>query len=342
MDLMNLLQELTALRGIAGQEDAVRDYILAQVKDHVASWRVDNMGNLIVEKQGAARANKKVLFDAHMDEIGFVITYIEEDGMLRFASVGGIMPSVTTARRVLVGPDDRAIPGVVGARPIHLMDAKDRESYVKTEDMLIDIGVSDREAAQALVRVGDMVTFHSPYTPMGELVRVRAIDDRVGCAMLIALIQSPLPYDCICSFSVQEEVGTHGAKAVAYGVQPDIAVAVEGTTAGDIPDTPDHKTICKVGAGPVLSFMDRGTIYTRALYDRALTLAAERSIPCQVKEGVFGGNNSRSLQTAAGGAQVLAVSVPVRYIHSANSCASPADIQATMDLVLALAQELPL
>ncbi len=341
MDLMTRLRELTAIRGISGREDRVREAIIARIQDHCDTWHVDNMGNLIVEKRGTARPAKKVLFDAHMDEVGFVVTYIEEDGMLRFTPVGGVMPSVTTARRVLVGPDDRVIPGVIGAKPIHLMDAKDRESYVKTDDMLIDIGAPDRAAAQTLVKVGDMITFDSDWTPMGDLVRMRAIDDRVGCALLVGLIQSDLPCDCAFSFSVQEETGCHGAKAAAFAVRPDIAVAVEGTTAGDIHGTPGHKAVCRVGSGPVLSFMDRGTIYTKELYDRALALAEERGIPCQTKEGVFGGNNSRSLQTAAAGARVLAVSVPVRYIHSATSCASPADIRSAMDLLTALAGDLP-
>lgn len=341
MELMHLVRELTAIRGISGREDAVRDYIIQQIDGHAESWHIDNMGNLLVEKKGASRPAKTVLFDAHMDEVGFIVTYIEEDGMLRFASVGGIMPSVTAARPVLVGDDHRMVPGVIGAKPVHIMEPKEKEQYVKLSDMLIDIGAKNREEAQKLVQPGDMVTFAGEYTPMGRLVRSRALDDRVGCAMLIKLVQSDLEFDCKFSFSVQEETGVSGAKAVAFALRPDIAVAVEGTTAGDIHGTPGHRSVCKVDGGPVVSFMDRGTIYTRELYDLTMKLAADADIPCQTKEGVFGGNNSRSLQTAAAGARTLAVSVPLRYIHSASSVASPEDISATMELLTLLARELP-
>ena len=271
MELKKLLETLTALRGISGREDAVREAILAEIKDHCESWTVDNLGNLLVEKKGRARAAKRVQFSAHMDEVGFIVTYIEEDGTLRFTPVGGVMASVTAARPVLVGAN--ALPGIIGTKPIHLMEKSEHEEYAKTSDMAIDIGASSREEAQKLVKVGDMVTFAGGFTPMGDLVRAKAIDDRAGCALLIKLIQSDLPYDCCFSFTVQEETGCAGAKAAAYSLAPELAVAVEGTTAGDIPGAPAHKVVCRVGKGPVVSFMDKGTIYTRELYDAAFAAA---------------------------------------------------------------------
>ncbi len=337
---LHQMKELTQLRGISGQEDLVREYLIEKVRGCCESYEVDNMGNLVVHKKGKDRPSRKVLFSAHMDEVGFVVTHIDEDGMLQFATVGGVSPSVIPGRPVLVGP--RALPGVIGTRPVHLLTSEEREEYAKVEDMRIDIGAANREEAVKLASPGDMVTFIGPWKELGEdSILARAIDDRVGCALLLEMIQGEIPWDCTFAFVVQEETGCAGSKAVAFAQRPEIAVAVEGTTAGDLPTAPEGRQVCRVGQGPVISFMDRGTIYPRDLYERITSLAEGAGIPWQTKEGVFGGNDARSYASSAAGARVAAVSLPVRYLHSANTLVNKKDLEDTQELLDILVRELP-
>ena len=340
MELLETMKELTQLRGISGWEDSVREYIIGRVEGRCDSYEVDNMGNLIVHKKGRERAEKKLLFSAHMDEVGFIVTHITKEGMLHFEAVGGVLPAVTAGRPVLIGKN--AVPGVIGTRPIHLLTQEERKEYAKLEDMRIDIGAKDKEDAGKLVSPGDPVTFIGPWRELGpDAVLAKAIDDRAGCALLLSLIYSDLPYDCDFAFVVQEETGCSGSRAVAFRQRPDIAVVVESTTAGDLPSAPEGRQVCKVKGGPVISFMDKGTIYPWELYRRATGLAEKAGIPWQTKEGVFGGNDSRSYASSAAGAKVLAVSLPVRYLHSANTLADKGDIENASKLLALLAQKLP-
>lgn len=340
MKLLEEMKELTRLRGISGCEDEVRDWIIGKLEGRCDSYRVDNMGNLIAHKKGKAKGEKKVLFSAHMDEVGFLITHVTKEGMLHFATVGGVTPAVTAGRPVRIGKN--AVPGVIGTRPIHLVTEEEGKEYAKIEDMRIDIGAKDKEEALKLISLGDQATFIGPWKELGEgSVLARAIDDRAGCALLLDLMAEDLPYDCTFAFVVQEETGCAGSKAVAFQERPDIAVAVESTTAGDLPTAPEDRQVCRVGAGPVISFMDKGTIYPWDLYRKAAGIAEAAGIPWQTKEGVFGGNDARSYASSAGGAKVLAVSLPVRYLHSANTLVNKKDIAETRKLLGLLAKELP-
>lgn len=338
--LLEQMRELTQLRGISGREEAVREYLIRQIEGCCDGYETDNMGNLIVRKKGKKAGAKRVLFSAHMDEVGFIVTHITKEGMLHFEPVGGVAPAVTAGRPVLIG--DAAVPGVIGTRPIHLLTEEERKEYAKIEDMRIDIGAKDREDARRLCAPGDMATFIGPWRELGEdSVLAKAVDDRAGCALLLDLLRRELPCDCTFAFVVQEETGCAGSKAVAFRERPDIAVAVEGTTAGDLPTAPEGRQVCRVGAGPVISFMDKGTIYPWDLYQKAAGIADRAGIPWQTKEGVFGGNDARSYVSGAGGAKVLAVSLPVRYLHSANTLVNKKDIAQTRQFLALLAEELP-
>ncbi len=340
MRLLEEMKELTQLRGISGCEDEVREYLIKKIEGHCDSYKVDNMGNLIVHKKGKKAGEKRVLFSAHMDEVGFIITHITAEGMLHFETVGGVTPAVTAGRPVLVGK--KAVPGVIGTRPIHLLTEEERKDYAKVEDMRIDIGAKDKKEAEEMVSLGDMATFIGPWKELGEnTILARAIDDRAGCALLLEMLRGELEYDCTFAFVVQEETGCAGSKAVAFQERPDIAVAVESTPAGDLPTAPEGRQVCRVGAGPVISFMDKGTIYPWELYQKATGIAREAGIPWQTKEGVFGGNDARSYASSAAGAKVLAVSLPVRYLHAANTLVNKTDIENTRKLLERLAKELP-
>lgn len=333
-----MLNELCNLNGISGREQAVRDYIISHLPSD-AKYRIDPLGSLIVYKKGKAEPKNKVMLDAHMDEVGFIITYITDDGYLKFTTVGGIDERVIFGRAVKVGKE--LIPGVIGGKAIHQTTSEERGKLPSVEDMYIDIGASSKKEALSHVSLGDAVYFDSCYREFGDgFIKAKAIDDRVGCEILLRLINSDLPYSATFCFSVQEEIGTRGAAAAAYSVAPDFAIVVEGTTAADISGVPDEKKVCRLGGGAVVSFMDRGTVYDSELYKKAFEIAEKNGIGCQTKTVVAGGNNASAIHKAAGGIKTIAVSVPCRYIHSGSSVAKKEDIESTFELVKALFAEL--
>ena len=337
MELLQLTRELCALSGISGDESRVAEYITNCIKDY-CNYEIDPLGNIIVHKKGKKAAGKKLMLNAHMDEVGFTVCHIGGDGTLKFHAVGGVDAAVVVGRRVLVG--ESSVYGVVGTAPIHLMEAAARDKAVSMDELYIDIGADSREEAEALVRLGDSVVFEDGFTRLGDAMLMgKALDDRAGCAMLIKLIQSDLEYDCDFAFTVQEEIGCVGAKAAAYTLAPDISIVVETTTAGDLAGVADSKKVCALGKGPVIPFMDRGTVYDRSLYDRAHAAAAQNGIVCQTKEGVYGGTEGRSIQTAGAGAKVLAVSLPCRYLHSACCVLAEQDMEAELRLLKILIEE---
>ena len=334
MSLLKTLEIISQIPGVSGREDAVRAAITAEL-DGICEYQIDPLGNVIAFKKGKQRAQNKILLSAHMDEVGFIVTYIEESGLLRFAPVGGIDTRVVLGKPVEVG--EKRVWGLIGTKPIHLTEEKDSEKALKFEQMQIDIGAKDRAEAEQYVRPGDRAVFASGFSYLGEnMIMGRAFDDRAGCALLLDLARSDLEYDCWFSFTVQEESGCTGAITAGYTVAPAIAVAVETTTASDIAGVSPDKTVCALGRGGVLSFMDKGTVYDYDLYAAARDMAAEKGIPCQPKQGVFGGNESRSLQVARGGAHTLAVSLPCRYLHTAQNVLSIDDIRTTRILLEAI------
>lgn len=244
-----MLNELCNLNGISGREHAVRDYIISNLPSD-AEYRIDPLGSLIVYKEGKAEPKNKVMLDAHMDEVGFIITYITEDGYLKFTTVGGIDERVIFGRAVKVGKE--LIPGVIGGKAIHQTTSEERGKLPSVEDMYIDIGASSKKEALSHVSLGDAVYFDSCYREFGDgFIKAKAIDDRVGCEILLRLINSDLPYSATFCFSVQEEIGTRGAAAAAYSVAPDFAIVVEGTTAADISGVPDEKKSAVWAAVPL-------------------------------------------------------------------------------------------
>lgn len=326
--VFELLERLCGLPGVSGWEDTVREEILRCIKGCCDS-RVDALGNIIVFKKGARTPLHKVMLSAHMDEVGLIVTYAEESGLLRFETVGGI------DRRALPGKmvDIAGARGVIGMKAVHMRSAEEKDTAPKVKDMYIDIGAVSREQALARVSLGDRAVFCSQYTQMGDgFLRARALDNRIGCAVLVNLLQSNVPYDLHAAFTVQEETGTTGARTAAAQIAPDIGLILETTTACDLPGVAPDKTVCELKKGPVLSFMDKGTVYDMDLYRQALKIASDWQIACQVKAGVYGGNESRSVQAAGAGARVLAVSVPCRNLHTPNCVAHRFDILQTARL----------
>lgn len=333
-----MLKTLCELNGTSGREEAVREFLIAHLpKD--ASYTVDALGNLIVEKRGANRAKNKVMLASHMDEVGLIIAYITEDGFLRFACVGGIDSRALFGKAVKVG--EQGVSGVIGGKAVHQLTKDEKNTVPEAENLLIDIGARTKAEAESLVSLGDNAYFDSEYIEFGDgFVKSKAIDDRAGNLIMLEMLQSDLPYDMTFCFTVQEEIGTRGAAAVTDTVAPDYAIVLESTTASDLPDVSGYRQVCKTGGGAVVGFMDRGTVYDKSLYDLAFRLAKENDIPCQTKTMVAGGNDASAIHKAAGGVKTVAVSVPCRYIHSASCVAKKEDIDSVARLARVLSETL--
>ncbi|MBM4429024.1 MAG: M42 family metallopeptidase [Chloroflexi bacterium] len=328
-----LLRQLSEAFGVSGHEGAVRQLIVDAIKDVVHEYRVDTLGNLIALKRGNGVA-RKVLVAAHMDEVGLMIVRVEKEGSLRFRPVGGIDPRVLLAKKVLIG--DKKVPGVIGVKPIHLLEPRARQQVMPIEELSIDIGASSKEEAEKLVQVGDYAAFDVSFGELGGALRTvkgKAFDDRAGCAVLIDLLQDDYPFDFYAVFTVQEEVGLRGARVAAYSVAPDLAIVLEGTICDDSPKKRDVSPTTVLGAGPAITVMDRSVISDRRLVDLLLTTAQRHNIPYQFKQPGMGGTDAGAIHLARGGIPSVVVAVPSRYIHSPVALLSLNDLDNTTRLV---------
>ena len=324
-----MLKELCQLNGTSGDEKAVRDYIISQIKPH-CEYKMDNLGSIIAFKKGAGRPKKRVMLCAHMDEVGFIIRDIDENGYLSFDAVGGIDSKVIAGRNVTVN----GINGVIGLKPVHLLSDEEKGKSPSIKSMKIDIGAKSREDAQKFIHPGDYAYFSSDYYEFGDgFIKLKALDDRIGCMLLIELMKSDLKYDTYFCFNVQEEVGLRGAACTSYQVQADVSVILEATTAADLCGVSGGDRVCVLGNGSVISFMDGRTVYDRELYNLAVKTAKENNIPVQTKTAIAGGNDAGAVQTSGKGSKVLAVSLACRYIHSAASVVKKSDIDDTRKLL---------
>lgn len=317
--MRELLKKLCNIPAVSGREERLRDFIISQI-DGFAEYETDKNGNLICFKRGKKAAVKKVMLDAHMDEVGIIASFITADGFIKFQTVGGIDTAVLLGKRVVF---DSGARGVIGMKPVHLLSGDEKNTLPKSDSLCVDIGASSKADAERLISVGDTAVFESLPTDMGENLLARAIDDRAGVAVLIKLLQSDAEYDFYATFTVQEEVGLRGAMTAAYSVSPDLAVVLEATTASDLYSVSEDKRVCRIGFGPAISFMDRSTLYNKQLFDFANSLPLKH----QVKEYVSGGNNAGAVHLSKSGVPTITVSLPTRYIHSPSSVASISDLE---------------
>ncbi len=320
------LKNLCNLDATSGDEKTVSDHIISKI-DGFCDWKTDNLSNIIAFKKGKKTPLKKIMIDAHTDEVGLIITNITKDGYLKFTTVGGIDIAAIINRKVKINGN---INGVISGKPIHLIGKDERKKLPKEESLYIDIGAKTKEEAEKYVTLGDRAVICGDFSVSGENIISKAIDDRAGCAILIDLLRNDSEYDFYASFSVQEEVGLRGAKVSAYSINPDFAIMLESTTAADIAGVSVEKTVCTLGKGPTVSFMDGATVYDRELYNAALV----SGIPCQTKRAVTGGNNSGAVHLTREGVRCIAISVPCRYIHSSSSVANLEDIENSKKLAV--------
>lgn len=334
--MLELIKKLCSLDGISGRENAVRDFIISQLPADT-EYSVDAMGNLIFFVKGKRPAKNKVMLAAHMDEVGMIVTYITEDGLIKFANVGGIDSAVQLGRRVKVG--EKKLTGVIGVTPIHLRRGDDELKMPAADSLYIDVGASKAEELEGLVSPGDMITFESGCVEFGSMLKAKAIDDRAGCAILLDMIKNGTEYDTWFAFTVQEEVGCRGAGCAAFAVAPDYAVVVETTTAADISGVSGEKQVCKAGGGAVVPFMDAGTVYSPELYALANRLSKEKDFKMQTKTMVAGGNDARSINTSGNGVKTITVSFATRYLHSPSCVINKNDIDEMSSAVKYIAEE---
>ncbi len=326
--MKKILEKLCKVNGVSGNEHEVRETIISLLPSN-CNYVVDALGNLIVTKQGGKPSKNKIMLSAHMDEVGMIVTSIEDDGSLKFSRVGGIDPEVIIGRQVQL----EKISGVVGSKPIHLQNPEEKKKPISIDDLFIDIGAKNVDEAKELVNLGDMIYFKSDFVCFGDSkIKAKAIDDRFGCAVLLELLNSDLEYDFTCAFVVQEEVGLRGAKVASYTIDPDIAIVFEATTAADIPMAPKDKKACELGKGPVIPFMDNATIYDKELYKLVFSTAKENNIPCQTKTVIAGGNDAGAISQSCGGVRTLSISIPCRYLHSACNVVDENDMYLVVDL----------
>lgn len=331
--MLDRLREICTLDGTSGDESRVREYIMKNIS--AEKMIVDELGDLLVFRKGRKTPKNILMLAAHMDEVGFMVTDITDDGFLRFGAIGGIDPRVVLGRAVRFANGTR---GVVGTKAVHQQSADERKKAPEFDSMMIDIGAKSREDAEKLVSRGDCAYFDSDFFAFGDgFIKGKAIDDRAGCLIMMDMINSDLEYDMWFAFTVQEEVGTRGAKAASFTIAPDIAIVLETTTACDIAGVSGDKRVCSLGDGCVISYMDRSTIYDRALYQLAFDTAKELGIPAQTKTVVAGGNDSGAIHVSRGGVRTCALSVPCRYLHSPSCVIKESDYNAVKVLAEAMA-----
>jgi endoglucanase len=325
------LKELTSFAGVSGGEKEVRNAIMNELRSMGVPFETDVLGNVIARK---GEKGPKVLVDAHMDEVGLMIVHIEKNGFLRFRSIG-VPVSVMVSKRVFIGKD--RVPGVIGAKAIHLQQPKERETVIPLDQLFIDIGAKSKEEAEKKVKIGDYAVFDTEFEELSPgIVKAKALDDRIGCALIFEILREEWEnLQLYAVFATQEEIGLRGARVAAYRVKPDMGIALEGTVCADIPLADKDSYATKIGEGAAISFMDRGSIASRSMKEQLMRLAKENGIPVQFREATSGGNDAGAIQAAHAGCPVASISVPCRYIHTPFSLASMSDFKAARDLLIA-------
>jgi tetrahedral aminopeptidase len=336
---IKLLKEICEVAGAPGHEQRVREIVLREVKKLADSVSVDNMGNVIAVKKG--KTDQRVMVAAHMDEIGFMITHIDDQGFLRFIPLGGFDPKTLTAQRVVVhGKKD--IVGVMGCKPIHMMTPAERDRVVPISDYFIDLGLSKKEV-EKIVSVGNTVTRERQLIEMGNCVNCKSIDNRVSVFILIETLRELKNPACdvYAVFTVQEEVGVRGANVAALQIQPDFGFGLDTTIAFDVPGAKPYEVVTKLGEGTAIKIMDTSTICDYRMVEFMKQTAQKHKIKHQLEILPGGGTDTAAIQRMTpGGAISGAVSIPTRHIHQVIEMADKNDIAASIDLLKHCIQDL--
>ncbi len=335
---IRLLERLCNACAVSGDEGEVRKIVLAEIRPHADSVRVDALGNVLATRQGEGAERLRVMLAAHMDEVGFMITRDEKDGFFRFDTVGGLDARQLVGKTVVVGKEH--VPGVIGSKPVHLTTANERDNTISVDSLRIDVG----PGGNGKVKPGDRAVFAPNFVQIGRgkgrSLRAKALDNRIGVASLIELLKNAPPnIDLLAAFTVQEEVGLRGAKVAAYAFDPDIAIVLDCTPAHDLPhwdeDQENTRYNTRLDAGPAIYTVDRSTLSDPRLVQHLTDTAESLGIPYQIRQPGGGGTDAGAIHKARAGIPSVSVSVPGRYLHTAASLVRLADWQNSLQLVYA-------
>ena len=333
---IRLLERLCNAGAVSGDEGEVRSIVLEQVRPHAADVKVDAMGNVLVTCQGSGQDRLKVMLAAHMDEVGLMLTGDEGEGLFRFDKVGGLDERQLVGKPVWVGRG--RVPGVIGAKPIHLTNAEERKNSISLDNLRIDVGPENG----GKVKLGDWAAFATPFARLGPSLRAKALDDRLGVATLIELIKrAPPNVDLLAAFTVQEEIGLRGARVAAYALDPHLAIALDCTPAYDLPAWEDggsqvaenHRYNTRLGAGPAIYLSDSGTLSDPRLVRLLVESAEAAGIPYQFRQPGGGSTDAGAIHKQRAGIPSVSLSVPGRYLHTPAGIARLSDWENTLALV---------
>ncbi len=348
-DKMELLRALCLEFGPSGCEGRVAEMIKENIEGAYDQLIPDRMGGVIALIKGNGKTDERVMISAHMDEVGLMIREIRDDGLLCFSSMMGPDTRVVAGRRVLVGDEKSQVRGVVALKPIHTVGRGDRDKAAEMDELYIDIGAASKEEAEKHVKIGDFATFESDFVQFGEggrLIKSKALDDRLGCAIMIRLMrdiyarEERLPFDLYFAFTGREEVLISGAKTAAHKIRPDKSFVFEATAVADIWGVPETSRVAVRGEGGAVSLLDRTTIYDKEFTNFILQVAKEENIPCQIKKYVSGGNDSSHINRAGEGVKCAAISAPCGYIHTACDVIAAEDYESMYKLALAVLEKM--
>lgn len=336
---MDLLRELCEATGVPGREERLRAIVRRELTPLVDEVRVDPLGNLVALRRGST--GRKLAINAHMDEIGFLVTHIEDEGFLRLTPIGGHDPRNMVAQRVTVaGSTD--LPGVLypGTKPPHLQDPGERDKAPKISEFFVDLGLPV-ETVRAEVPIGTMVVIARDFARIGETVSCKALDNRLSCYVMIEALRRTRAsgFDVYAVATTQEEVGVRGAITSSYAIDPDVGIALDITIAADIPGVPRSECVTRLGGGTAIKIMDSYSISNPLVVERLRELAAARDIPFQMEILPRGGTDAGGLQRIRGGVPVCTISTPTRYVHTSIEMAHQRDIEASIALLAAFIEE---
>jgi tetrahedral aminopeptidase len=327
---IRLLEKLCNASAVSGDEGEVRQIVLKEITPFADDVKVDALGNVLATKKGSGRNRLRVMMDCHMDEVGFMIVADDGDGIHRFETVGGLDVRQLVGKQVLVGKNK--MPGVIGARAIHLTTAEERKKKIPLDQLRIDVGPGG-----AKIKIGDRATFATRFKRVGPSILSKAIDNRIGVVTLIELLKSaPENVDLCLSFSVQEEIGLRGAKVAAHHFNPDLAIAVDATPANDLPSFDGSENVSyntRLGFGPAIYTTDAGTLSDPRLIRYLAKTAEAKGIPFQYRQPGGGGTDAGAIHKQLAGIPAVSVSVPHRYTHSACSISRLDDWKNTLALL---------
>ena len=338
---VELLRAICETPGAPGFEQRIRELVMQEVEPLVDELSVDAMGNVVAVKKGQSR--RRVMVAAHMDEIGFIVTHIDDDGFLRFHTLGGFDPKTLTAQRVIVhGAED--IVGVMGSKPVHLMKPEERTKQTPISEYFIDVGMP-KEAVEAIVSVGDPVTRERRLIEMGDCVNGKSIDNRVSVFILLetlrALKDADVPCDVYGVFTVQEEVGLRGAISAAHHIDPDFGLGLDVTIAFDVPGSNPHEVVTRLGKGTAIKIMDGSVISDYRMVNYLKQVAKNNDIKWQPEILPKGGTDTAGVQRSGKkGAISGAISIPLRHIHQSIELAHKEDIRHSIELLVAALREI--